>query len=300
MNRGGCMKEEIRSGFVGIIGAPNAGKSTLLNQVLGQKISITSKKPQTTRDRILGIVNRPFSQIIFVDTPGIHKSTTLLNKRIVDQAMLAMADVDVVLFMVDASSRNFSAEKLIVAQLNKTGKPVILALNKIDLAQKAQVFSLVEEFKDLFDFHAIIPVSAKKNIQVDQLLTEVESSLEIGPRLYPEETFTDVSEKFMVKEIIREKVFRLTGMEIPYSSAVTVDAFDVEKKLIVIHASIHVVRNSQKGIIIGKKGSMLTQIGTKARIDIEKMTGSKVLLKLFVKVTKDWISNAKALNEFGY
>lgn len=300
MNKGDCMKEEIRSGFVGIIGAPNAGKSTLLNQVLGQKISITSKKPQTTRDRILGIVNRPFSQIIFVDTPGIHKSNTLLNKRIVDQAMLAMADVDVVLFLVDASSRNFSSEKLIVAQLNKTGKPVILALNKIDLAQKAQVFSLVEEFKDLFDFHAIIPVSAKKNIQVDQLLTEVESSLSIGPRLYPEETFTDVSEKFMVKEIIREKVFRLTGMEIPYSSAVTVDAFDVEKKLIVIHASIHVVRDSQKGIIIGKKGSMLTQIGTKARIDIEKMTGSKVLLKLFVKVTKDWISNAKALNEFGY
>ncbi len=294
------MKEDIRSGFVGIIGAPNAGKSTLLNQVLGQKISITSKKPQTTRDRILGIVNRPASQIIFVDTPGIHKSTTLLNKRIVDQAMLAMADVDVVLFMVDASSRNFSAEKLIVAQLNKTGKPVVLALNKIDLAKKAHLFSLVEEFRDLFDFKAVIPVSAKQNIQVDQLLAEVESSLAIGPRLYPEETFTDVSEKFMVKEIIREKVFRLTGMEIPYSSAVTVDAFDVEKKLIVIHASIHVVRNSQKGIIIGKKGSMLTQIGTKARIDIEKMTGSKVLLKLFVKVTKDWISNAKALNEFGY
>ncbi|MCP4718648.1 MAG: GTPase Era [Desulfobacteraceae bacterium] len=294
------MKEEIRSGFVGIIGAPNAGKSTLLNQVLGQKISITSKKPQTTRDRILGIVNSPTSQIIFVDTPGIHKSNTLLNKRIVDQAMLAMADVDLVLFMVDASSRNFSAEKLIVAQLNKTGKPVVLALNKIDLAKKAHLFSLVEEFKGLFDFQAVIPVSAKKNIQVDQLLTEVESSLAIGPRLYPEETFTDVSEKFMVKEIIREKVFRLTGMEIPYSSAVTVDAFEVEKKLIVIHASIHVVRDSQKGIIIGKKGSMLTQIGTRARVDIEKMTGSKVLLKLFVKVTKDWISNAKTLNEFGY
>jgi GTP-binding protein Era len=300
MNKGDGMKEEIRSGFVGIIGAPNAGKSTLLNQVLGQKISITSKKPQTTRDRILGIVNRPGSQIIFVDTPGIHKSTTLLNKRIVDQAMLAMADVDVVLFMVDASARNFSAEKMILSQLNKTGKPVILALNKIDLAKKAQVFSLVEEFKDLFDFHSMVPISAKNNIQVDQLLAEVESSLSIGPRLYPEETFTDVSEKFMVKEIIREKVFRLTGMEIPYSSAVTVDAFDVEKKLIVIHASIHVVRDSQKGIIIWKKGSMLTQIGTKARMDIERMTGSKVLLKLFVKVTKDWISNAKALNEFGY
>ncbi len=294
------MKEDMRAGFVGIIGAPNAGKSTLLNQVLGQKISITSKKPQTTRDRILGIVNRPDSQIIFVDTPGIHKSATLLNKRIVDQAMQAMADVDVVLFMVDASSRNFSSEKLIVEQMNKTGKPVVLALNKIDLTQKAQVFSIVEEFKDLFDFKAIIPISAKQNIQVDQLLTQIESSLAKGPMLYPEETFTDVSEKFMVKEIIREKVFRLTGMEIPYSSAVTVDAFDVEKKLIVIHASIHVIRDSQKGIIIGKKGSMLTQIGTKARIDIEKMTGSKVLLKLFVKVTKDWISNAKALNEFGY
>ncbi|MBA3010796.1 MAG: GTPase Era [Proteobacteria bacterium] len=294
------MKEEFRSGFVGIIGAPNAGKSTLLNQLLGQKISITSKKPQTTRDRILGIVNRPNSQIVFMDTPGIHKSTTLLNKRIVDQAMLAMADVDVVLFMVDASARNFSAEKLIISQLNKTGKPVILGLNKIDIAKKAQLFSLVEEFKQLFEFRAVVPISAKNNIQVDQLLAEVESSLEMGPMLYPEETFTDVSEKFMVKEIIREKVFRLTGMEIPYSSAVTVDAFDVEKKLIVIHASIHVVRDSQKGIIIGKKGAMLTQIGTKARIDIEKMTGSKVLLKLFVKVTKDWISNAKALNEFGY
>ena len=300
MNKGDFMKEEFRSGFVGIIGAPNAGKSTLLNQLLGQKISITSKKPQTTRDRILGIVNRPNSQIVFMDTPGIHKSTTLLNKRIVDQAMLAMADVDVVLFMVDASARNFSAEKLIISQLNKTGKPVILGLNKIDIAKKAQLFSLVEEFKQLFEFRAVVPISAKNNIQVDQLLAEVESSLEMGPMLYPEETFTDVSEKFMVKEIIREKVFRLTGMEIPYSSAVTVDAFDVEKKLIVIHASIHVVRDSQKGIIIGKKGAMLTQIGTKARIDIEKMTGSKVLLKLFVKVTKDLISNAKALNEFGY
>jgi len=300
MNKGNFMKEEMRSGFVGIIGAPNAGKSTLLNQVLGQKISITSKKPQTTRDRILGIVNRPNSQIVFMDTPGIHKSTTLLNKRIVDQALSAMIDVDVVLFMVDASSRNFSAEKLIISQLSKVGKPVLLALNKVDITQKAKVFALVEEFKDLFEFKSVIPISAKNNIQVEQLLEEVESSLAIGDRLYPEETFTDVSEKFMVKEIIREKVFRLTGMEIPYSSAVTVDAFDVEKKLIVIHASIHVVRDSQKGIIIGKKGAMLQQIGTKARIDIEKMTGSKVLLKLFVKVTKDWISNARALNEFGY
>ncbi|WP_299977673.1 GTPase Era [Desulfobacula sp.] len=295
-------KEEnnIRSGFVGIIGAPNAGKSTLLNQVLGQKISITSKKPQTTRDRILGIVNRPLSQIIFVDTPGIHKSTTLLNKRIVGQAMLALEDVDVILFMVDASSRNYSAEKLIISQLKKTPKIIVLALNKIDLVKKAQIYSLVEEFQQLHDFKAIIPISAKNNIQIKNILEEVEGSLAKGPRLFPEETFTDVSEKFMVKEIIREKVFRLTGMEIPYSSAVTVDSFEVEKKLIVIHASIHVIRDSQKGIIIGKRGSMLSKIGTKARKDIEQMTGQKVLLKLFVKVTKNWVDNRRILDEFGY
>lgn len=293
-------EENFRSGFVGIIGAPNAGKSTLLNQMLGQKISITSKKPQTTRDRILGIVNRPSSQIVFVDTPGIHKSTTLLNNRIVAQAMQALADVDVILFMVDASARNYSAEKLIVSQFKKTPKPLILALNKIDLVKKAQVYELVEEFQQLYDFKAIVPVSAKNNIQVDTILEEVDGLLAKGQRLFPEETFTDVSERFMVKEIIREKVFRLTGMEIPYSSAVTVDSFVVEKKLIVIHASIHVVRDSQKGIIIGKKGAMLSQIGTKARIDIEQMTGQKVLLKLFVKVTKDWVDNSRILNEFGY
>jgi len=246
-------QEDIQSGFVGIIGAPNAGKSTLLNQVLGQKISITSKKPQTTRDRILGIINRPLSQIIFVDTPGIHKSTNLLNRRIIDQAMMALEDVDIILFMVDAANRNYSAEKLIISQLNKSTKPVVLALNKIDLTKKALIYNLVEEFQKMYDFKAIIPISAKKNLQIKNLLEEVEILLPKGHRLFPEDTFTDVSEKFMVKEIIREKVFRMTGMEIPYSSAVTVDSFAVEKKLIVIHASIHVVRDSQKGIIIGKK-----------------------------------------------
>jgi len=292
--------ETMRAGFVGIIGAPNAGKSTLLNQVLGQKISITSKKPQTTRDKIIGIVNRDNAQIIFADTPGIHKSSTLLNRRIVDQALLALEDVDLILFMIDAASRNHSAEKLIVSQLKKRERHVILALNKIDLVKKADVYKLVEEFKELYEFKAIVPVSAKKNTQVAALLNEVEAALPHSPMLFPKETFTDVSEKFMVKEIIREKVFRLTGMEIPYSSAVTVDAFDVEKKLIVIHASIHVIRDSQKGIIIGKKGSMLSKIGSKARKDIEEMTGQKVLLKLFVKVTKNWIDNERLLSEFGY
>ncbi|OGR50756.1 MAG: GTPase Era [Desulfobacula sp. RIFOXYB2_FULL_45_6] len=293
-------EKNIRSGFVGIIGAPNAGKSTLLNQVLGQKISITSKKPQTTRDRILGIVNRPLSQIIFIDTPGIHRSKNLFNRRIVDQAILAMEDVDMILFMIDAASRNYTAEKMILAQLKKTEKTVILALNKIDLVKKDQVYTLVEEFQKLHEFKAIVPVSAEKGIQVEDLLNEIENSLPKGDRLYPEETLTDVSERFLVKEMIREKVFRLTGMEIPYSSAVTVDAFTVEKRLIVIHASIHVIKDSQKGIIIGKKGAMLTKIGEKARKDIEEMTGKKVLLKLFVKVTRNWVENERILSEFGY
>lgn len=293
-------KEQTRSGFVGIIGAPNAGKSTLLNQVLKQKISITSKKPQTTRDNIIGIINRPDSQIIFIDTPGIHKSSTLLNKRIVDAAIQALEDAEVILFMVDAAARNYSAEKLILSRLSTAKKPVVLGLNKIDLTDKALVYKLVEEFSGLHEFAAIVPVSAKKDIQVENLLEELEACLPQGPPLYPEETFTDVSEKFMVKEMIREKVFRLTGMEIPYSSAVTVDAWEPEKKLIVIHASIHVVRDSQKGIIIGKKGSMLQRIGSSARRDIEEMLGTKVLLKLFVKVTKDWVSNERRLSEFGY
>jgi GTP-binding protein Era len=293
-------EKNVRSGFVGIIGAPNAGKSTLLNQVLGQKISITSKKPQTTRDRILGIVNRPLSQIIFIDTPGIHRSKNLFNRRIVDQAILAMEDVDMILFMIDAASRNYTAEKMILAQLKKTSKSVILALNKIDLVRKDQVYTLVEEFQKLHDFKAIVPVSAEKGIQIEDLLQVLDDSLPKGERLYPEETLTDVSERFLVKEMIREKVFRLTGMEIPYSCAVTVDSFVVEKRLIVIHASIHVIKDSQKGIIIGKKGAMLTQIGEKARKDIEEMTGKKVLLKLFVKVTPNWVDNERILSEFGY
>ena len=169
------MSKISRSGFVGIIGAPNAGKSTLLNQVLGQKISITSKKPQTTRDRILGVVNRPHSQIVFLDTPGIHKSTTLLNQRIVAQAIQAMDDVDLILFMVDATSRNYASEKMIVKQFETVRKPVILALNKIDLAKKAAVYEQVETFRDMYAFETIVPVSARENIQMDLLLDELES-----------------------------------------------------------------------------------------------------------------------------
>ncbi len=291
---------DFRSGFIAIIGAPNAGKSTLLNRIIGQKISITSKKPQTTRDRILGVVERPLAQLVFIDTPGIHKASSLLNRKIVDQALAAVQDVDAILLLVDVTSGKEESHTLIMEQLAKTGKPVFLALNKIDRIEKNRVLPLIEKYSSLLNFKAIIPISAKNGTHMDMLLTELEGHLPLGPRLFPEDTLTDMTEKFIAGEMIREKIFRLTGMEIPYSIAVSVDSFKVEKSLIEIHASIHVDRNSQKGIIIGKGGSMLKKIGTQARKDIERMTGLKVLLKLFVKVNKNWSQNEKALKEFGY
>ena len=289
-----------RSGFIAIAGAPNAGKSTLLNQVIGQKISITSKKPQTTRDRILGVLERPLSQMIFIDTPGIHKAGSLLNRKIVDQALAAVQDVDAILLLVDVTSRKEEDHTLIMTQLQKTGKPLFLALNKIDRIQKHKVLPLIAQYDQVQKFKAIVPISAKNGTHIPQLLTELEGQLPPGPRLFPEDTLTDLSEKFIAGEMIREKVFRLTGMEIPYSSAVSVDAFKEEAHLIEIHATIHVDRNSQKGIIIGKGGGMLKKIGTQARKDIERMTGMKVLLKLFVRVNKNWSRNERVLKEFGY
>ncbi|GAB6144896.1 GTPase Era [Desulfocicer niacini] len=291
---------DFRSGFIAIIGAPNAGKSTLLNQIIGQKISITSKKPQTTRDRILGVVERPQAQMVFMDTPGIHKASSLLNRKIVDQALAAVQDVDAILLLVDVTSGKKESHTLIIEQLAKTGKPILLALNKIDRIEKNRVLPLIEKYSPLLDFKAIIPISAKNGTHMDALLSELEGHLPRGARLFPEDTLTDMTEKFIAGEMIREKIFRLTGMEIPYSIAVSVDSFKVEKSLIEIHASIHVDRNSQKGIIIGKGGAMLKKIGTQARKDIERMTGLKVLLKLFVKVNKNWSQNEKALKEFGY
>ena len=293
--------ESFKCGFVAIIGAPNAGKSTLLNHILGQKIAITSKKPQTTRDRILGIANTKESQIIFLDTPGIHKATTLLNRKIVEQAIQAVKDVDLIILMKDVSSKKGKeAEEIIIRQLTQENKDVILVLNKIDLIKKAGILPIIEQSKSIFDFKSVIPVSAKKGLQIDQLILEIKKILPKGPPLFPQDMFTDVSERFLVQELIREKIFRLTGMEIPYSTAVTIDSFKNRKKVIHIHATIHVNRNSQKGIILGKKGTMIRNIGEKARFDIEKMTNSKVFLELFVRVTKDWTRNERHLNEFGY
>lgn len=295
-------RSDFKSGFVAIVGAPNAGKSTLLNRMLGEKISITSQKPQTTRNRILGVVHRPSSQIVFIDTPGVHRATTRLNIRIVDTALSAIGDVDIVLILMDVSKPDPDSESFIVKKLEKQKRCVILALNKIDLVNKSELLAVIDKWAKAYSFESIVPISAKHGDQVELLLESMERLLPEGPRFFPEDTLTDMPERFIAAEMIREKVFRLTGQEIPYSTAVTIDSFSTKKKgaLVMINATIHVERASQKGIIIGKGGSKLKRIGEQARKDIEKMVGSKVFLKLFVHVQKDWSKDTRALRDFGY
>lgn len=295
-------RETFKSGFIAIAGAPNVGKSTLLNQMLGEKISITSKKPQTTRNRILGVVHRPSAQLIFIDTPGIHKTKTMLNTRMVGEALAAMGDVDIILLVIDASIPDLSSEDIMIKTLEKREKPVILTLNKIDLVKKPLLLTKIDKWSQMYPFKSIIPISARHGTQVDDLIKAMETFLPKGPPLFPEETLTDLPERFIAAEMIREKVFRHTGQEIPYSTAVTIDSFIEHKKrsLVTIHASIHVEHDSQKGIIIGKKGSKLKQIGKEARKEIERMVGTSVFLKLFVRIQKNWSRDARALRRFGY
>lgn len=294
--------EKFRSGFIALVGAPNAGKSTLLNRMLGEKISITSKKPQTTRNRIIGVVHRPAAQLVFIDTPGVHRASSPLNVRIVDVALSAIGDVDLVLIIVDASQADPESESFMVGKLKEQKQPVILALNKIDLVEKPRLLKLMDKWTRAFDFKAIVPISARHGQQVDDLLSSMEGLLPEGPPFFPEDTLTDVPERFIAAEMIREKVFRLTGQEIPYSTAVTIDSFKEAKKgaLVRIYATIHIERDSQKGIIIGKQGSKLKQIGEASRKEIERMLGTRVFLKLFVRVQKNWSRDTRALRKFGY
>ncbi len=293
---------DFKSGYIAIAGAPNVGKSTLLNQMLGEKISITSKKPQTTRNRILGVVHRPSSQLVFIDTPGIHKATGTLNIRIVDAALSALVDVDIVLIVVDVANPDPESEAYLVRKLKNQKQPVVLVLNKIDLVEKSKLLTIIDKWTKAYVFEAIIPVSAILGAQVEELIEALEALLPKGPPFFPEEALTDLSERFIAAEMIREKVFRLTGQEIPYSVAVSVDSFSEEKKgaLVIIHATIHVEQASQKGMIIGKDGSRLKMIGIEARKEIERMVGAKVFLKLFVRVHKNWSKDTKALRRFGY
>ncbi len=291
-----------RSGFVAILGAPNAGKSTLLNRMLGQKIAITSRKPQTTRNRILGVVHREGAQLVFIDTPGVHQSKTPLNVRIVDTALSALADVDLVLILADAERPDPASEAYLLKRLEGAGKPLLLALNKIDRVPKNQLLGQMETWSARRSFDAILTISALKGLGVEALLDAMQQRLPEGPPFFPEDTLTDVPERFIVAELIREKVFRLTGEEIPYAAAVTVEAFREEPRggTIRIHASIHVERSSQKGIIIGKGGRKLKEIGQAARADIERLLAARVYLELFVRVQKHWSRDTRALRKFGY
>ena len=291
-----------RSGFVAILGAPNAGKSTLLNRLLGQKISITSKKPQTTRNRILGVAHRAGSQMVFLDTPGIHRARGPLNSRIVEAALSTLSEVDLVLLVVDAQTPDEPSERLLLDKLSQQRLPVLLALNKIDQVKRPALLSQIERWSGLIPFAAVVPISAQNGEQVDRLMDAMEATLPAGAPFFPPESLTDLPARFIAAEMVREKAIRLTGQEIPYAVAVTIDTFKEEKKgaLIRIHATIHVERDSQKGIVIGRQGTKLKQIGEAARQEIEEMLGSKVFLKLFVRVQKNWTRDTKALRKFGY
>jgi len=293
---------DFKSGYVAIAGTPNAGKSTLLNRMLGEKISITSKKPQTTRNRILGVLHRPDAQMVFFDTPGVFHAKDKLNTRIVDTAFSAVADADLILVVIDVAQPDVNAERFLVKRLEDEKKPVFLALNKIDLVEKSSLLVSIDKWTAMYQFHDVVPISAKNGIQINELILAMKSVLPLGPPYFPEDTLTDVSERFLAAEMIREQVFRLTGEEIPYATAVTVDVFKEKNKgnLVKIEATIHLERDSQKGIVIGKSGSKLKQIGVRSREQIERMLDTKIYLKLFVRVQKNWRKDTRAIRRFGY
>jgi len=293
---------DFKSGFVSIVGAPNAGKSTLLNRILGEKISITSKKPQTTRNRILGVLHRPKAQMVFLDTPGVFEAKDNLNIRIVDAALSALGDSDMILGVVDVAHPDPNAERFLIKKLEKQTRPIVLALNKIDLIEKSSLLEIIAKWSRVYSFESVVPISATDGIQIDELIAAMENILPNGPPYFPQDTLTDLPERFLAAEMIREQVFRLTGEEIPYATAVTVDTFKEKNKgkLVKIEATIHLERDSQRVIIIGKNGAKLKQIGMRSREQIEAMLATKVYLKLFVRVQKNWRKDTKALRRFGY
>jgi GTP-binding protein Era len=291
-----------KSGFIGIIGRPNVGKSTLLNGLMGEKIAITTHKPQTTRNRITGIRNLQSAQLIFMDTPGIHRASTPLNQFMVNVATDTLKTVDILLLLVEAPVGIHRDDRFIIESLKHASIPAILVINKMDLVKKPELLPLIDEYQHLYSFISILPMSARTGEGMTLLLDEILKILPEGPPYFPEETMTDRSERFIAAEMIREKIILLTHKEIPYVTAVVVDAFKEEttRPLIHIQATIHVEKPSQKGILIGKKGAMLKAIGSKARIDMEKFFASRIFLELFVRVQKDWTHDEKMLREFGY
>ena len=288
-----------KSGFVAVIGRPNVGKSTLINELIGQKIAIMSDKPQTTRNKILCVLTEDDAQIVFLDTPGIHKPAHKLGEYMVKAAEGALNEVDAVCFVVDATEKFGAGEKYILERLEKTSKPVILLINKVDLVEKNDLLPIMESYRKLYDFKAIIPISAKEGENLGALLTEIKKYLPEGPKYYPDDFVTDQPERLIAAELIREKILQLTRDEVPHSVAVEVEEMKPRKKVdVYTRATIYVERESQKGIVIGKRGALLKEIGEAARKDIEAMLGSKIYLDLWVKVKKDWRDKEGAIRTF--
>ena len=293
-----------KSGFVSIIGRTNVGKSSIINNLVGEKVAAIANKPQTTRTAIRAIVNRPNSQIIFIDTPGIHKPKSKLGDVMVETAFEVAKDVDVVVFVVEATSNEIGkGDRLILEKIKEAKKKTILVINKIDLAKKEDIAELIQMYKNEYDFVSVIPVSTVKNINVDIILDEIESNLKEGPAYYDIEEYTDQTTRQLAEEIIREKALKLLDDEVPHGIFVEVDNLKRRKTrenepIFNIDATIYCLRESHKGIIIGKNGNMLKKIGTYAREDLEKMLDTKVNLKIWVKVKEDWVNNDQFIKKF--
>lgn len=295
------MSKQFKSGFVAIVGRPNVGKSTFMNYVLGQKIAIMSDKAQTTRNKIQGVYTNKDCQIVFLDTPGIHKPKHELGNFMVESAYSALKEVDAVLFMVNAAEKRGSGDDFIIEKLKKIKTPVFLVLNKIDLISPDELLDRVESYQETIPFAGIIPISVLQGNNVQELMTTLTNHLPEGPQYYPSDQITDHPEYFVVSELIREKILHLTKEEIPHSVAVTVDKMQKDEyDKVHVYANIIVERPTQKGIIIGKGGKLLKEIGVRARKDIEQLLGNKVYLELWVKVEKDWRKKKSHLQDFGY
>ena len=289
-----------KSGFVTVIGRPNVGKSTLINKIVGQKVAITSDKPQTTRNRIQCIFTDDAAQIIFLDTPGIHKPKFKLGEYMLKAAEGTLKEVDVILFVIDATEKFGGGEKYILERLNATTKPVILVVNKIDLIAREKILPIIAEYSTRRNFAAVVPISAVEGSNVDALIDETKNFLPEGVQYYPADMVTDQPERLIVAELIREKILHATQDEVPHSIAVDLEEFtERDNGTIFIRATIYVERDSQKGILIGKNGAMLKQVGRAARPEIEMLLGAKVFLDLWVKVKRDWRNSIGALQSFG-
>ncbi|WP_284638707.1 GTPase Era [Paenibacillus silviterrae] len=294
-------KQKFKSGFVSIIGRPNVGKSTLMNQVIGQKIAIMSDKPQTTRNKIHGVYTTDEAQIVFLDTPGIHKPSSKLGDYMKHAAESTLGEVDAILFLIDVVEGFGGGDRYIIETLKKVKTPVFLVMNKIDQIHPEALLPIIMQYKDMYPFAEIVPISAIHGNNVNTLLEQVVKYLPEGPQYYPADQVTDHPEQFVCAELIREKILHLTREEVPHSIAVAIEDMKVQENGVVnIQAVIYVERDSQKGIIIGKKGALLKEVGQKARADIEALLGSKTFLELWVKVKKDWRNQDRVLRDLGF